>query len=151
MVSSILINLVYYQFKGCLVYFFPFLFQAEIPVSSVDTVQLPRSAVSDLGLHCLPRSLLWDARHKWVNDFPIERTENHLVTKACHTNAYFTISKINIHFYLYICQHNPTSTSQVTCLSWVAGYFTIISSTQCVKSAIIHPNEKLVFISRVYC
>ena len=22
---------------------------------------------SDLGLHCLPMSLLWDARHKWVN------------------------------------------------------------------------------------
>ena len=25
-----------------------------------------RSAASDLGLHCLPVSLLWDARHKWV-------------------------------------------------------------------------------------
>ena len=25
-----------------------------------------RSAASDLGLHCLPMSLLWDARHKWV-------------------------------------------------------------------------------------
>ena len=24
------------------------------------------SAASDLGLHCLPLSLLWDARHKWV-------------------------------------------------------------------------------------
>ena len=28
-----------------------------------------RSAASDLGLHCLPMSLLWDARLKWVNFF----------------------------------------------------------------------------------
>ena len=27
---------------------------------------MPRSVVSDLGLQCLPMSLLWDARHKWV-------------------------------------------------------------------------------------
>ena len=28
--------------------------------------QTPRSAASVLGLHCLPISLLWDARLKWV-------------------------------------------------------------------------------------
>ena len=28
---------------------------------------MPCSAASDLGLHCLPMSLLWDARLKWVN------------------------------------------------------------------------------------
>ena len=36
----------------------------EIPVStanSVDPDQTPRSAASDLGLHCLPISLLWEA------------------------------------------------------------------------------------------
>ena len=41
----------------------------EIPVlnaNSVDRDQMPHSAVSDLGLHCLPLSLLWDARLKWV-------------------------------------------------------------------------------------
>ena len=41
----------------------------EIPVfkaNSVDLGQTPRSAVFDLGLHCLLMSLLWDARHKWV-------------------------------------------------------------------------------------
>ena len=26
------------------------------------------SVPSDLGLHCLPMSLLWDTRHKWVNE-----------------------------------------------------------------------------------
>ena len=38
-----------------------------IPVlnaNSVDSNQTPRSAASDLGLHFLPMSLLWDARHK---------------------------------------------------------------------------------------
>ena len=42
----------------------------EIPVLNVnseDPDQTPRSAASDLGLHCLPVSLLWDARHKLVS------------------------------------------------------------------------------------
>ena len=34
--------------------------------NSVDPGQTPRSAASDLGLHCLQMSLLLDARHKWV-------------------------------------------------------------------------------------
>ena len=33
--------------------------------NSVDPDQTPRSVASDLGLYCLPKSLLWDARHKW--------------------------------------------------------------------------------------
>ena len=32
----------------------------------VDLDQTPRSAASDLGLHCLPMSLLLDAMNKWV-------------------------------------------------------------------------------------
>ena len=42
----------------------------EIPVfnsNSVDPDQTPHSAASDLGLHCLPMSLLLDARLKWVD------------------------------------------------------------------------------------
>ena len=38
----------------------------EMPVinaNSVDPDQTPRSAASDLGLHCLPVSHLWDVRH----------------------------------------------------------------------------------------
>ena len=34
--------------------------------NSVGTDQMPHSAASDYGLHCLLISLLWDARHKWV-------------------------------------------------------------------------------------
>ena len=38
-----------------------------INANSVDPDQTPRSAASDLGLHCLPMSHLWDAWHKWAN------------------------------------------------------------------------------------
>ena len=38
-----------------------------INANSVDPDQTPRSAASDLGLHRLLMSHLWDARHKWVN------------------------------------------------------------------------------------
>ena len=39
----------------------------EIPVfntSSVDPAKTQHSAAYDLGLHCLPKSLLWDPTHK---------------------------------------------------------------------------------------
>ena len=36
---------------------------SELHVNSVEPDQTPHSAASDLGLHCLPMSLLWDA---WV-------------------------------------------------------------------------------------
>ena len=36
--------------------------------NSVDPEKTPRrSLASDLGLHCLRVSHLWDARHNWVN------------------------------------------------------------------------------------
>ena len=38
----------------------------------VDLDQTPRFAASEFGLYCLPLSLLWDARHKWVNSNPKE-------------------------------------------------------------------------------
>ena len=49
-----------------LVFFITFCF-IEMPVlnaNSVDPDQMPHNAVSDLGLHYLPMSLLWDARLK---------------------------------------------------------------------------------------
>ena len=42
----------------------------EIPVLNANSIgpdQTPRFAASDQGLHCLPMSLLWNARLKWVN------------------------------------------------------------------------------------
>ena len=33
-----------------------------------DPDQTPRFAASDLGIHCLPLSFLWDARYNWVKD-----------------------------------------------------------------------------------
>ena len=37
-----------------------------IKLISVDPDQTPRSAASDLVLRCLPMSILWDAKKKWV-------------------------------------------------------------------------------------
>ena len=34
--------------------------------NSGDTDQTPRSEARDMGLHCLPRSQKWGARHIWV-------------------------------------------------------------------------------------
>ena len=42
----------------------------DIPVvyaNGVDPDQTPQNAASDLGLHCLPVSILWDAMHKLIN------------------------------------------------------------------------------------
>ena len=55
-------------FFFCL-FFLSFLCFVESSVfnaNSVDPDQMPRSAASDLGLNCLPMSLLWVARHKSV-------------------------------------------------------------------------------------
>ena len=49
----------------------------ETPVlnaNSVDSDWTPHSAASDLSLHCLPMSLLWEARHKWVNNSFLKAT-----------------------------------------------------------------------------
>ena len=41
---------------------------SKFNANSVDPDHTPCSAASDLGLHFLPMSLLWDARLKWVNE-----------------------------------------------------------------------------------
>ena len=40
---------------------------SKLNANSVYPDQTPRSAASDLGINCLPMSLLMDARLKWVN------------------------------------------------------------------------------------
>ena len=52
-----------------------------INANSVDPDQTPRSAASDLGLHCLPMSNLWDARHKWVNGRVVSMDRNLTLAK----------------------------------------------------------------------
>ena len=49
--------------------FFYYCVFTEIPVLNANSVgpnQKPRSAASDLGLHCSQMPLLWDTRHKRV-------------------------------------------------------------------------------------
>ena len=56
-------------YNGCLVRFYYYDVLVEISklnTNSVDPDQTPRSAASDLGLHFLPMSHLWDAGLKWV-------------------------------------------------------------------------------------
>ena len=46
---------------------------AKLFANSGDPDQTPRSAASDLGLHCLPSTLLRVSRLQWVN-IDVERT-----------------------------------------------------------------------------
>ena len=60
---------IHYKYKRCLVslYYFPCFIKSPVfNANSVDPDQTPRSAASDLGLHCLPVSLLWEGRRKWL-------------------------------------------------------------------------------------
>ena len=41
---------------------------AEVFANSKDTDQIPHSVASDLGLHCLPNTLLGVSRLKWVKN-----------------------------------------------------------------------------------
>ena len=63
-------------------------FITEIPVlkaNSVDPDQMPHSAASDLGIHCLPMSLLWGTRHQWVNYTSVTSSEDiEIYTKPKH-------------------------------------------------------------------
>ena len=43
---------------------------SKLNANSVDPDQMPRSAASDLRLHRLPMSLLWDARHILIKPRP---------------------------------------------------------------------------------
>ena len=55
----------------CLMDLLSLLYFTEAPVfnaNSIEADQRSRSAASDLGLHCLPMSLLWDTRNKWVKN-----------------------------------------------------------------------------------
>ena len=42
-------------------------------------------AASDLGLYCLPMSLLWDARYIWVNEKCVDHLAQPLITSRKHT------------------------------------------------------------------
>ena len=67
--STLSIRCIHLSFKGCLLYLILIDF-TELAVSLkqivVDPDQMPHYVASDLDLHCLPMSHLWDARLKWV-------------------------------------------------------------------------------------
>ena len=53
---------------------------------------MPHSTVSDLGLHCLPMSLLWDARLKWVKNLLIQIQSN---LNGLNTDGSFSMAYSN--------------------------------------------------------
>ena len=59
-----------------------------VNANSVDPDQILSSAASNLGLHSLPMSHLWDARYKWVND---NSNENPQCVFFCVKNTYISI------------------------------------------------------------
>ena len=65
-----------------------------VNANSVDPDQTPRSAASDLGLHCLPMSHLWDARYKWVNQVRIRSPYPYHVLKFDQVHFADTCFKI---------------------------------------------------------
>ena len=61
---------------------------SEFNANSADPDQMPHSVASDLGLHCLPMSLLWNATLKWVNTTYFVL---HLVLSVALSQLYHTV------------------------------------------------------------
>ena len=55
---------VHLKIDGCLLFYFITFFFTVFELNSVELGQILHFAASDLGLHCLHMSLLWDTRHK---------------------------------------------------------------------------------------
>ena len=78
-------------------YYHAFVEMSELNANSVQLDQTLHSLASDLGLHCLPMSLLWDARLKWVKRFGAEWT---LLPKLIG-QAHFLYKGYLVSFYCY--------------------------------------------------
>ena len=91
-------------------FFIFILFWIEIPVSK----QCRPWSESDLGLHCLPRSQKWDARHVC---FKLTRNWSLCLT-LCYVLVIF-ISEFYVHFLVVIClifEHIYWTVQMSTCL-----------------------------------
>ena len=77
----------------------------ELNANCVDSDQMPHSVASDLGLHCLPLTLLWDARLKWVKGNGYTPKRDH-----CPGSIFFLSQKEAIYKVYFECLFNDTST-----------------------------------------
>ena len=68
---------------------------AKLFANSGDPDQMPHSAASDLGLHCLPVTLLQVSRLQWVNITAgrVEVSEHHYLAAAADQKSVFQIKK----------------------------------------------------------
>ena len=64
---------------------------ANLFVNSGDPDQTPRSAASDLGLHCLPNTLLRVSRLQWVKN-EVNVTKKLISSTTCFNDYYLKIS-----------------------------------------------------------
>ena len=74
----------------------------EIPVfyaNSADPDQTPHNAASDLGLHCLPMPLLWDARLKWVQPIPVSLKIEYRLSRYTGTSVKYSLAN-----YTAVCE-----------------------------------------------
>ena len=93
-------------------------------MQTVDPDQMPCSVASDLGLHCLPMSHLWDTRHKWVNkqvkcisvlyvsNFSIKNTWEHRQDKQPEEVVLSVVTTISLMSPVYL---NPCHESKLRC------------------------------------
>ena len=74
---------------------------AELSASSGDPDRMPQSVVSDLGLHCLPITLLGVSRLKWVKPGHTNRgLENRMIKAVCRLQIR-CLSILNIFLILF--------------------------------------------------
>ena len=62
--------------------------------NSGDPDQMPHSAVTDLGLHCLPVTLLWVSRLQWVRGMNLPQK---IFLKEQPLRAMHTYKRVKIH------------------------------------------------------
>ena len=83
----------------------------ELNANCVDSDQMPHSVASDvasdLGVHCLPLTFLWDARLKWVKGNGYTTKRDHSVQEVF---ASFLKRRLLIKFILSVCLmiHQPS-------------------------------------------
>ena len=66
--------------------------------NSVDADQMPHSAASDLGLHCLPRFHLWDAWYIWVK-VGLTKSVSPLLFECQHCSAHGVILQSDLNYW----------------------------------------------------
>ena len=103
--------------------------------NSGDPDQMPRSAASDLGLHCLPITLLWVSRLQWV------KTHQQLVkwtclylTFTCWVILHAFLSSVDIFFLNPLFQKNLSGIPSECQTVWIQIWPDVLSGLIWVRT-----------------